>query len=322
MVTSRTRRRLWAAFAVLVLLCPPMLPNFYLYLATELIIWGLLALSLDLLLGYTGLPSFGHAVFFGVPAYTLGIVLIRGGSVPLAVGAALLALLMIGIIVGYLATKTGGVGYIIVTLLASFSLFILAFVWTDLTGGENGLYVPRSSSLAVLPAEWRYALVALVGVAVWWSCQKLVRSGYGLVLQGIKSNERRVQALGYNTERVKFQITLLSAAVAGVAGILYALVVRTLSADLVGPELSTEIVVWVLLGGAQTLVGPVLGAALFVTLKQILNTVHGYPMMLGLVFIAMVTWAPGGLLSLRLPRGGFNRFKWPPERGLSKDTAE
>lgn len=296
-------RRTYVIAAALILLCLPLvLPTYYKYLATELIIWGLLAVSLDLLVGYTGLPSFGHAVFFGVPAYAFAIAASRFGSLPIALLAAVIAIAGITLLVAYFGTKTGGVGYIIVTLLFSFALFIIALTWTAMTGGENGLYVPGKLSLAVLPADVRYLVVAATGIGLFALAAKVVGSSYGLVLLGIKANEQRVQAMGYDTEKYKFQITVLSGAIAGIAGLLYALVVRTVSADLVGPELSTEIVIWVLLGGAQTLIGPVLGAALFISLKQILNTLTAYPILLGLLFVAVVAWAPAGLVKLPVAR--------------------
>ncbi|MGQ0544936.1 MAG: branched-chain amino acid ABC transporter permease [Betaproteobacteria bacterium] len=302
MVSSLKASPLVLLAVVLVLLAPLGLPPYYKYLATELIIWGLLAISLDLLIGYTGLPSFGHAVFFGVPAYVFGIVAVRNDSLALGILAAIAAIAVVSTVVGYFATKTGGVGYIIVTLLCSFAVFIVAFSWTALTGGENGLYVPEKFSMAALSVEVRYVVVAGIGIVVWALAARLVGSSYGLILLGIKANERRMQAMGYNTERFKFQVTVASAAIAGLAGILYATTVRTLSADLVGPELSTEIVIWVLLGGVQTLVGPVLGAALFISLKQILNNLTAYPLLLGLVFVAVVAWAPGGLIRMRIPK--------------------
>lgn len=301
-VSSRWKKAVLAGTALVVLGAPPFLPPYYTYLATELIIWGLLAISLDLLIGYTGLPSFGHALFFGVPAYVLGIIAVNGGTVVVALAAAALAMAVVVVVVGFFATRTGGVGYIIVTLLCSFAVFIVAFSWTGVTGGENGLYLPKSASLSNLSDEVRYILVACIGVGVWACANKLVHSNFGHVLLGIKVNEARMQALGYDTRRLKFQITAISGAIAGLAGILYALVVRTLSADLVGPELSTEIVIWVLLGGAQTLIGPVIGAALFIALKQILNEITAYPMLLGLLFVVVVVWLPSGLISLRLPR--------------------
>ena len=301
MVSMANARPWLRALAVIALCVPFFLPEYYKYLATELVIWGLLAISLDLLIGYTGLPSFGHAVFFGVPAYVFGIVATRSDSLILGIVAACAAIAVITSFVGYFATKTGGVGYIIVTLLGSFAVFIIAFTWTPMTGGENGLYIPENLSLAGISPNVRYLVIAGIGVAIWGLAEKLVNSSYGLVLLGIKANERRMQAMGYNTEWFKFQITLISGTIAGIAGVLYALVVRTISADLVGPELSTEIVIWVLLGGIQTLLGPVFGAALFISLKQILNTFTAYPIMLGFLFVAVVAWAPGGLIKLRLP---------------------
>lgn len=302
MVSALTRRPYLVVAAAIALCVPLALPTYYKYLATELLIWGLLAVSLDLLIGYTGLPSFGHAVFFGVPAYAFSIAATRLGSLPIALLAGLIAILVVSVLIGYFGTKTGGVGYIIVTLLCSYAVFIVALTWTAMTGGENGLYVPENLSLAVLPADARYAVVAAVAVVLFALAAKVVRSSYGLVLLAIKANEQRVQAMGYDTEKYKFQVTVLSGVIAGVAGLLYALFVRTVSADLVGPELSTEIVIWVLLGGVQTLIGPVLGAALFISLKEILNTLTSYPIILGLLFIAVVAWAPAGLIKLPITR--------------------
>lgn len=300
MVNSRHGVTIALVVLAIAVVMPIWLPQYVVYLLTELVIWGLLAISLDLLIGYTGLPSFGHAVFFGVPAYAFGIAATSSESLVLALGAAIAAGGAVAVLVGYLATRTGGVGYIIVTLLCSFVFFIGAFAWTNLTGGENGLYVPAGMSMAAFSTYARYLVVLAIGVTLagftWW----LTRSAYGLTLLGIKANERRMQALGYNTQKYKFQITVLAGAIAGIAGVLYAMVVRTLSAELVGPELSTEAVIWVLLGGAQTLIGPVLGAALFISLKQVLNNIPAYPMLLGMVFVAVVVWAPSGLVKLQL----------------------
>jgi ABC-type branched-subunit amino acid transport system permease subunit len=126
----------------------------------------------------------------------------------------------------------------------------------------------------------------------------LVRSNFGLLMLAIKSNERRVQAIGYNVDAIKVLVTLISAMMAGTAGMLYALLTRTLSAELVGPALSTEVVIWVLLGGVQTLVGAVIGTIAFISLKQALSDTNWYPMVLGLLFVAVVAWAPRGLVSL------------------------
>lgn len=307
MAGTAGRAAIVSLFLVAAVAAPFGLSPYLVYLLTELVIWGLLAISLDLLIGYAGLPSFGHAAFFGVPAYAFGIAATRSESFALALAAAVVAIVVVSMLVGYLATRTGGIGYIIVTLLCSFALFIGVFTWTGLTGGDNGLYIPAAMSMASLSPRTQYFVVlsigVLVGIFAWW----LTRSPYGLVLLGIKANERRMQAIGYATQRYKFGITVVSGMIAGIAGVLYALVVRTLSADLVGPELSTEAVIWVLLGGVQTLIGPVLGAALFISLKQVLNSVPAYPILLGLLFVAVVAWAPSGLVKLRIP--GFRNVR-------------
>lgn len=298
MTRSILSQRVLMLIAAVLLVVPFALSRYGVYVATELLIWGLFAISLDLLIGYTGLPSFGHAVFFGVPAYAFGIVLVRQDSFALALGAALIAIFAIALLIGYFALRTGGTGYIIVTLLASFALFTFVLVATGMTGGEDGLLLPRGRSLSVFSPKVAYAIVAAIVVVCFLLARAVVRSNFGLLLLAIKANERRVEALGYNVNAAKLLVTLLSAFLAGVAGVLYALLVRTLSAELVGPALSTEAVIWVLLGGMQTLLGPVLGAALFMSLKQLLSATSWYPLLLGFTFIAMVLWVPRGLLSL------------------------
>jgi branched-chain amino acid transport system permease protein len=277
---------------------PVFLEEYGLYLVTELLIWATLAVSLDLLLGYTGLPSFGHAVFFGVPAYVFGMVLIHQGNIAIAVVAGYSAVLVTAALVGYFATRTGGVGYIIVTLLASYALFTFVHTATQWTGGEDGLLLPRSQSFAAISPKQAYCIVAVITGSMFLLARGLVRSNFGLLMLAIKSNERRVQAIGYNVDAIKVLVTLISAMMAGTAGMLYALLTRTLSAELVGPALSTEVVIWVLLGGVQTLVGAVIGTIAFISLKQALSDTNWYPMVLGLLFVAVVAWAPRGLVSL------------------------
>ena len=285
------------ALSVLVVV-PFVLRDYGLFIATELLVWALFAVSLDLLLGYTGLPSFGHAVFFGLPAYALGIMLVRQDSFALALFAGYAAVLVAAAVIGYFALRTGGTGYIIVTLLASFALFTLALTVTGVTGGEDGLSIPRVKSFSALSPREAYAIVAVVTLTMYLLARMLFRSSVGHLLLAIKGNEQRVQALGYNVDSAKLLVTLVSAFIAGTAGMLYVLLTRTLSAELVGPALSTEVVIWVLLGGVQTLFGPIVGAAAFMTLKQLLSATTWYPLLLGLVFIAIVLWAPKGLVSL------------------------
>lgn len=305
MTSLRPSTPAWFIAGAILLVVPLFLEGYSVFLATELLIWALFAVSLDLLLGYTGLPSFGHAVFFGVPAYAFGMVLVRQDSLALAVLAGYCAVAVVALLVGYFALRTGGTGYIIVTLLASFAFFTFVLTATGLTGGEDGLRLPRDRSFAALDPRLAYGIVASVSLLLFLLARWVVRSNVGHLLAAIRSNERRVQAMGYHVDAAKLLVTLVSAFIAGTAGMLYALLSRTLSAELVGPALSTEVVIWVLLGGVQTLVGPIVGAAAFMGLKQLLSSTTWYPLLLGLVFIAIVLWAPRGLVSLlarRAPR--------------------
>lgn len=283
---------------VAALLLPLAFGSFGQYVFSELLIWGLFAASLNLLLGYTGLPSFGHAVFFGVPAYVFGIVLMHSHSLVLACVIALVVVMLVALLVGFFATRTGGTGYIIVTLLSSFAFFTFVQVATQWTGGEDGLSLPRSLSFAVLSSWAAYLIIAGVTLALFAVMRFIVTSNYGLLLLAIRANEKRVETLGYNVNKVKIQVTVLSGIVAGVAGVLYALLARMLSPEIVGPALSTEAVIWVLLGGLQTSLGPFVGAAIFMVLKQVFSSTDWLPLALGLVFIGMVLWAPRGLVSL------------------------
>jgi branched-chain amino acid transport system permease protein len=295
-------------FILAALLLPLGFGSFGLYVASELLIWGLFAASLNLLLGYTGLPSFGHAVFFGVPAYVFGIVLMQFHSLALACAAALIVVTVVALLVGFFATRTGGTGYIIVTLLSSYAFFTFVQVATKWTGGEDGLYLPKSLSFAALSPWMAYLIIASVTLALFALMRWLVTSNYGLLLLAIRANEKRVATLGYNVNSIKIQVTVLSGVIAGVAGVLYALLARTLSPEIVGPALSTEAVIWVLLGGLQTSLGPFLGAAIFMALKQVFSSTDWHPLVLGLVFIGMVLWAPQGLVSLRTAfRRGHNQ---------------
>jgi branched-chain amino acid transport system permease protein len=308
-----------AILMVAALLLPLGFGSFGLYVASELLIWGLFAASLNLLLGYTGLPSFGHAVFFGVPAYVFGIVLMQTHSLALACTAALIVVMVVALLVGYFSTRTGGTGYIIVTLLSSYAFFTFVQVATNWTGGEDGLYLPKSLSFAVISPWMAYLIIASVTLALFALMRWLVTSNYGLLLLAIRANEKRVATLGYDANRVKIQVTVLSGLIAGVAGVMYALLARTLSPAIVGPALSTEAVIWVLLGGLQTSLGPFLGAAVFMALKQVFSATEWHPLVLGLVFIGMVLWAPRGLMSLgSVFRRAHNQISYP--RGDANET--
>jgi branched-chain amino acid transport system permease protein len=294
-----------AAAGVAALAAVPLVaPGYVVDLLTELLIWALLALSLDLMFGHATLYSFGHAAFFGTGAYAAALTVHHGlGGLWTGVAAAIAASLLVGLVVGGFAARSGGVVFIVLTVLLSHVLFTLAHVLTGLTGGENGIYLFARLVLwgqtGVRDGAPFYWLVLAITVAALVLARRLVASPFGHVLLAIRENEDRARAMGYSTAAFKLTITLVAAALAGLAGALNVFMNRFVSPETLGLGLSTQVVIWTLLGGMGTLVGPMLGAAGLVLLTDTLNRlVPGYVIVLGVLFILVVIFLPGGAIRL------------------------
>ncbi len=282
------------------------LPRFVQSTLTEMLIWGIFAMSLDLLLGYTGLASLGHAAFFGSGAYAAGLVaLYLTRELPSMLLAAVLVALLAGLVVGALAVRSRGIYFLMLTLAFSQVFFAIAYKWTWLTGGSNGLAgIPRPTLLGLhLDSAGAYYLAALGGfalaVAVLWA---VVRSPLGHALVGIRENEARMEWLGYHTWRYKLAAFALAAMLAGLAGGLFAGFNGFVAPADVYWTTSGLVLVMVIIGGPGTLVGPVLGAVLVLLLQNFVGSIprvgERWPMIMGLVFIVFVLAGRGGLLGL------------------------
>jgi branched-chain amino acid transport system permease protein len=302
--------RRWALPAgVLVLLIgsPLVLPQYLLSLLTEVLIFGIFAMSLDLLLGYTGLVSFGHAAFFGVGAYTAGLAAIRlsphlGVTLPLALGAAALAALVIG----YLCIRTAGIYFLMLTLAFAQVLYAVAFKWTPVTGGSNGLSgIPRPT-LGLVPGGGEladpirfYFFVLLIFLLVYYGLRRIVNSPFGRTLVGIRENEGRMRAIGYDVARYKLAAFVLAGVLAGLAGALNTYLNVFASPAQLNWTTSGQVLVMVIIGGAGTLIGPVLGAALVLLLQNLVSThTDRWPMIMGAVFIIFVLLARFGIVGI------------------------
>jgi branched-chain amino acid transport system permease protein len=281
-----------AALALPWLVYPPV--------AMDIAAWALFAVSVDLLLGYVGLLSFGHAAFWGVSAYASGLVAIRTGA-PFFVGvvAGALAAAVLAVPIGYLSVRRTGIYFAMVTLAFAQLVYFVANQWRSLTGGENGLQaVPRELFGLDLsdPFYFYYAglPVVLLGLAVAW---RVVRSPFGRVLVAIRDNPARARALGYPVERYKLLAFVLSATLAGLAGGLFAANHGFVSLQEVYWPTSGKVVMMVVLGGIGTLWGPILGAALVVQLEDYLTTsgFDGVGIVTGSVFILVVLLFRRGL---------------------------
>ncbi|MDF2114173.1 branched-chain amino acid ABC transporter permease [Roseiarcaceae bacterium H3SJ34-1] len=280
---------------------------FWIDLFARVAIFAIAALSLDLILGFAGLVSFGHAIYMGLGAYTVGILSYHGitaGLVhfPAAIVVSALAALMIGAI----SLRTSGVFFIMITLAFGQMGYFLA-ISINAYGGDDGLSINRQSDFGSLlrldDLHVFYYLVIVILAALLWLGFRLVNSRFGLLLQAIRFNERRMNALGFPTFRYKLAAFVISGAVCGLAGALLANLTLFVSPSLMHWFRSGELLVMVIAGGMATLVGPVLGAIIYLMLEHVLAglTVH-WPAVLGAILLLIVLFGKQGLAGILLAR--------------------
>jgi len=272
--------------------------------ATDCVIFAMVGLGLNLLLGYGGLASFGHGAWFGIGAYGVGILQRSAMSgqfiAPLLVSV--LIVLLASLLFGALILRRRGVYFSLLTLALSAILFAIAFRWTELTGGENGLGgIVRPVVLGIdLAVPWTYYwVVALVGFLAAWAMWRVVRSPFGHVLVAIRENETRARFQGYPTDRCKLGAFAISATLAGLAGALFAFHHRFASADPLLVSFSGELLAMVIIGGMRSFLGPVLGAVFYMLFREFLSiwTPH-WLFYFGLLFAAFILFSPRGLIGL------------------------
>ncbi len=320
-MNALTRNRVAAVIGIAIALALPHI--IYPVLALNIILWGLFAVAVDLLLGYGGLLSFGHAAFWGSGGYAAAI-LSRNFQMPfpLAVVAGIIVALALAVPIGYLSIRRRGIYFAMVTLAFAEMVFYAVNEWRPVTGGENGVQgVPRLlPGVNLDPAiSFYYAALPFVLVALWFT-YRIVRSPFGHVLVSIRDNEPRAQALGYPTHRYKLLVFLLSAGLSGLAGSLYTLGHGFASLDLVNWPTSGTVVMMTVLGGIGTLWGSLLGAAFVLLIQDWLSTWTNAPgVVTGAIFIITVLAFRRGLwVALRDLPGRLYRLTAPRQ----KPTAE
>ena len=298
-------------------------------IATEIAVFALVGLGFNLLLGYTGLVSFGHSTFFGLAAYATALLQIYRLPghvlVPLLFGTAFAAAL--GLVIGFLALRRRGVYFSLLTLAFTAMIFSVVYRWTSFTGGENGLRgMTRPSLLGIrLDSQLVFyyvtaAIVLLAAGGLW----RIVHSPLGRVLLAIRDNERRARFLGYPVGRYKLIAFTLSAAVTGLGGSLFAFLKVFVSADLVHVAFAGEILAMSIVGGMGHFLGPPLGGAFFILFREVL-TEHtaAWQFWFGLLFMAFILFSPSGLIGV----GGrllapFRRSREDAAAMASRVTAE
>ncbi|HTP84175.1 MAG TPA: branched-chain amino acid ABC transporter permease [Alphaproteobacteria bacterium] len=308
-MSQRHAAAFWIGFAVIVAvlaIAPLVLPSFWRHFLTEMLIWGLLAMSSDVLIGYTGIVSFGHSAFFGLGVYgaAAALLLVSPPNLFLALALGLGAAALVALFVAYFSTRLRDIYFAITTLIFSQIFYVIIFTWTSVTGGENGLTftrpglgIPGLYTIRFTPNVIHWFVLGVVAVS-YLVLRRITRSPFGMVLQSIRENEARTRAIGYHVEHYKIVAVMLSGLFAGLAGVLYALQNEFAAPDFVFFLVSGETVIYNVMGGIGTLVGPILGAAVFLLLREALSRffTEYYLIPVGIIFVAMVIFMPQGIL--------------------------
>jgi branched-chain amino acid transport system permease protein len=281
---------------------PSLLSEFHTRLATEILIWALFAMSLDLLLGFTGLPSLGHAAYFGVAAYTVALMNVRyhHGSFVLDMFAGVVLAVLTSVVFGILILRTAHVTFLLITLALAQVLWGLALRWASYTGGDNGLSgipAPKVVGHVIHSISDYYYLVlgiVLVAALILWL---ITISPFGHSLVGIRESTSRMAALGYNVWLHKYIAVLLAGLFAGVAGGLEAYQQRFVATNVLDIQTSVQVLLIVMIGGAGTLFGPAIGAVVILVLQdQVSRLTERWLMVMGGLYILIVLVAPRGLV--------------------------
>jgi branched-chain amino acid transport system permease protein len=293
---------------VLLLALPWLAPPYYVELIAKILVFAIFAMSLDLLIGFTGLVSFGHAAFFGIAAYSLVLLTPHAGAVSLwiALPVAALAAGLAALVIGLFVLRTRGVYFIMVTLAFAQMVFSL-FHDTKIGGGSDGVFLnsrPDASLFGLTPFDLAngvhayYFVVAMLAVT-FVLLERVLRSPFGRVLVGIRSNEHRMQSLGYATYRYKLGAFTLAGALAGVAGFCYAVLFAFVNPELLSWHKSGDAILMVILGGMGSLGGAIAGAFAFVSMQEFFSqaTKH-WLLLMGTAIVLTVLFLPGGLAAV------------------------
>jgi branched-chain amino acid transport system permease protein len=294
-----------AVFAALAILpMTPWMSRYYMLLAFDALHFGAIAMSLDLLMGYTGLVSFGHAAFYGLGAYSTAVLLERGVlSLWACLGFAILVVGVYALVVAYFSTSRRGIYFALLTLIFAEVVYTF-FRYTQTFGGSDGIQgLPDAMLLPGVPIDTAaakyYVCLAYLALA-YVVCRVLVHSHFGRVLVAIRENEDRARFLGYNVQRYKMAACLVSALLTGLGGAIYPVRSAYATPDLMLWTESGVFIISVMIGGLGTLVGPIIGGAFFVVLQEKVSSyVDWYLIIIGLVLIAIVLFMPRGLFGVR-----------------------
>jgi len=276
-------------------------------IASEIWIFAIFGLGLNLLLGYTGLLSFGQSTFFGSAAYVAGWLLKHYGiNVFFALGIGVGVGALSALLVGYLCVQRSGLYFIMLTFALNQLFYFVAYQWTTVTGGEDGMHgVPRPDLLGINfkdPMTY-YVFISLLFLLSLWAMRRIVESPLGRILQAIRENEVRAEAVGYNVPRFKLLAFVIGGAFSGLAGVLYGMLFGIVPLEAISFVFSGNVVFATLIGGSGSLYGPIIGSFVFIWLSESVSVIWArWPLLLGVAFVIVVLFFRGGVVE------AWNRF--------------
>src|SRR5262245_1502346 len=315
-----TARRCALLVAVAVLAAAPYwLPgSYYVNIATQILFYAIFALGVDVLLGYGGLVSLGHAGLFGVASYVVAVVVAAGWGHFAAIVISLAVTMIVTAGFSLLSLRAIGIGFLMITLALGQILWGLAYRWISLTNGDNGLNVatrPAPFGLSLTSAYSFYYTTLLIFLLSVLIAAIFANSPFGASLRGTRDQPRRMNALGYHVWMIRFYACLFSGFLSAISGILFVYYNQFLSPQALALTSSAEVVLMVISGGSGTLLGPIVGAALVVIMKNVASAyIVRWNLVLGAIFVAIVIFMPEGLVpgAVRLSRALWTRLRGKP----------
>jgi branched-chain amino acid transport system permease protein len=328
-MNGRLRYATIAVALVLLLTLPWWVGNtYYINIASQILLFAVFALALNVLVGYAGLVSLGHAGLFAIAGYAAALLLQNGYGHLAANGTAIVVTLAASAIFAVLALRSTGIGFLMITLALGQIIWGIAYRWASLTGGDNGINVttrPAPFGLSLSNAPAFYFACLLVFLLALASMALFVRSPFGASLRGTRDQARRMTALGYNVWLIRFLAIVFSGFWTGISGLLFIYYNQFISPQVSALTASAEVLLMVISGGTATLLGPIAGAVIVVIMKNVVSAyVERWNLVLGVIFIVIITFMPEGLVpgTSRLCRWGWRtmnmRWNGKPVRAVEE----
>ena len=298
---------------VILFLLPLFLPRFYVYILAVIYVTSLLAMSLNILVGFGGLFQFHHAVFYGVSAYTVALLIVKTSISPwLAFVAGPIAAMVVGVLIGWFCVRLIRLYFGMLQISLGSLIWAIAFRWYSLTHGDDGIHgidVPELIS----PLRHSYYFILLVFLVSLFFIYKILNSPFGVTLQAIRDNPERCEAIGINVRRHQLYAIVIATLFAGIAGVLFVVLERSVFPDLLFWVFSLEIFIMCLLGGWFTFAGPIIGAAIMVSLRTFVGIYTEYwTLILGIILIILIFYLPEGVM-------GFFQHLFKKEENVVKE---